>query len=46
MNADELEREVKATGFIDLAEFGIDISLAELVLFHTDHYLTRLRQLR
>lgn len=45
VNADELEREAKATGFIDLAAFGIEASLAELVLFHTDHYLIRQKQL-
>ncbi|HCV40168.1 zeta toxin family protein [Pseudomonas vlassakiae] len=45
VNADELEREAKATGFIDLAVFEIEASLAELVLFHTDHYLIRQKQL-
>ncbi|MDP9525805.1 zeta toxin family protein [Pseudomonas protegens] len=39
VNADELEKEAKATGFIDLAIFGIDIALPELHAFHAQHYL-------
>jgi len=45
VNADELEREAKVTGFIDLAVFGIEIGLAELVSFHIDHYLIQQKQL-
>lgn len=39
VNADELEKEAKATGFIDLSIFGIEITLAELLSFHAEHYL-------
>lgn len=39
LNADELEKEAKATGFVDLSAFGIDLSLAELLTFHVGHYL-------
>ncbi|NIF28512.1 hypothetical protein F3J44_19270 [Pantoea sp. Tr-811] len=45
VNADELEREARNTGFIDLAPFGLMVSLAELVSFHLDHYLIRERHL-
>ncbi|WP_313711805.1 zeta toxin family protein [Pseudomonas sp.] len=45
VNADELEKEARSTGFVDLAVFGIDVSLAELVLFHIDHYLVQQKQL-
>ncbi len=39
VNADELEKEAKATGFIDLTCFGIEVTLAQLLAFHLDHYL-------
>lgn len=39
VNADELEKEAKATGFVDLAPFGLDTSLQDLLAFHTTHYL-------
>jgi predicted ABC-type ATPase len=39
VNADELEKEAKATGFIDLSAFGIDITLPELLAFHAEHHL-------
>ncbi|MFJ4345699.1 zeta toxin family protein [Pseudomonas sp. NPDC089401] len=45
VNADELEREATDTGFIDLAPFGIEPSLPELVSFHAGHYLIRQKQL-
>lgn len=41
VNADELEKEAKATGFIDLSPFGIESTLPELVNFHVSHYLIR-----
>ena len=39
VNADELEKEAKATGFIDLSAFGINFTLPELLAFHAKHYL-------
>jgi predicted ABC-type ATPase len=39
VNADELEKEAKATGFIDLSIFGIEVTLLELLAFHAEHYL-------
>ncbi|KAF0865840.1 zeta toxin family protein [Pseudomonas sp. LD120] len=39
VNADELEREAKTSGCIDLAIFGIDTTLSELHTFHAQHYL-------
>lgn len=39
VNADELEKEAKATGLIDLSAFGIDFTLPELQAFHAGHYL-------
>jgi predicted ABC-type ATPase len=39
VNADELEKEAKATGFIDLSIFGIAVTLEELLAFHAEHYL-------
>ncbi|MFF5866157.1 hypothetical protein [Pseudomonas sp. NPDC012596] len=45
VNADELEKEAKATGFIDLSPFGIESTLPELVNFHVSHYLIRQKNL-
>lgn len=39
VNADELEKEAKATGFIDLSAFNIEVALPELLAFHAGHYL-------
>ncbi|MGX0958554.1 putative ABC-type ATPase [Pseudomonas viridiflava] len=39
VNADELEKEAKATGFIDLAIFGIEVTLPDLLAFHASHHL-------
>lgn len=39
VNADELEKEAKASGFIDLSAFGILITLPELLAFHAEHHL-------
>lgn len=39
VNADDLEKEAKTTGFIDLSVFGITITLPELIAFHAAHYL-------
>jgi predicted ABC-type ATPase len=39
VNADELEKEGKATGFIDLSIFGVEVTLAELLAFHANHHL-------
>jgi ABC-type phosphate transport system ATPase subunit len=33
VNADDLEKEAKATGFIDLAAFDIEVTLPELIAF-------------
>ncbi|KIU52285.1 hypothetical protein B8W70_02230 [Pseudomonas sp. 1239] len=41
VNADELEKQAKATGFIDLSAFAIEVDLAELQAFHAQHYLLR-----
>ena len=41
VNADELEKEAKATGFIDLTAFEVSTTLPELLAFHTEHYLIR-----
>jgi hypothetical protein len=45
VNADELEKEAKATGFIDLSPFGIESTFPELVNFHVSHYLIRQKNL-
>lgn len=45
VNADELEKEAKSTGFIDLSPFGIDVTLPGLINFHVSHYLIRQKQL-
>lgn len=39
VNADELEKEAKTTGFIDLASFSIETTLAQLLDFHANHRL-------
>ncbi|MFK3771050.1 zeta toxin family protein [Pseudomonas sp. NPDC089406] len=39
VNADELEKQAKATGFIDLSAFGMAPELPELLAFHARHYL-------
>jgi predicted ABC-type ATPase len=39
LNADELEKEAKATGFIDLSAFGVQTTTVELLAFHTSHFL-------
>lgn len=39
VNADELEKEAKATGFIDLSTFGVKVTLPELLAFHAEHHL-------
>lgn len=39
MNADELEKEAKASGFVDLSPFDIEVALPELLAFHTEHHL-------
>lgn len=39
VNADELEKEAKATGFIDLSVFGINLTLPKLLAFHAEHFL-------
>jgi predicted ABC-type ATPase len=45
VNADELEKEAKATGFIDLAAFEVTTTLPELLTFHAEHYLIRNKEL-
>lgn len=45
VNADELEKEAKTTGFIDLSPFAIDITLPELITFHLEHYLVHQKHL-
>lgn len=45
VNADDLEQEAKSSGFIDLAAFGIDTTLPELLRFHTEHHLIQSRHL-
>ena len=45
VNADELEKEAKATGFIDLTPFGISTTLPELLAFHAEHYLIKSKEL-
>jgi predicted ABC-type ATPase len=39
VNADELEKEAKITGFVDLSAFGLNPALPELLAFHSEHYL-------
>ena len=39
VNADELEAQAKATGFIDLAQFGLDATLQQLLEFHINSAL-------
>jgi predicted ABC-type ATPase len=39
VNADELEKEAKASGFVDLSPFDIEVTLPELLAFHTEHHL-------
>ena len=39
VNADELEKEAKASGFVDLAAFDVTATLPELLAFHAEHYL-------
>lgn len=39
VNADELEKEARATGFIDLSVFDIATTLDELLRFHAEHHL-------
>lgn len=39
VNADELEKEAEATGFIDLSIFDIDVALPDLLAFHAEHHL-------
>jgi predicted ABC-type ATPase len=39
VNADELEKEAKITGFVDLSAFGLNPALPELLAFHAEHYL-------
>ncbi|MNF75542.1 MULTISPECIES: zeta toxin family protein [unclassified Pseudomonas] len=45
VNADDLEKEAKATGFIDLATFEVATTLPELLTFHAEHYLVRNKEL-
>jgi predicted ABC-type ATPase len=45
VNADELEKEAKATGFIDLTAFDVQTTLPELLFFHAEHYLIRNKKL-
>jgi ABC-type multidrug transport system ATPase subunit len=45
VNADELEKEAKITGFIDLAPFAIDTTLEELLDFHASHHLIEAKAL-
>lgn len=45
VNADDLEKEAKATGFVDLAAFDVATTLSELLAFHAEHYLIRSRGL-
>ena len=37
VNADELEKEAKTTGFVDLSAFGLNPALSELLAFHDEH---------
>lgn len=39
VNADELEAQANATGFIDLAEFGIEPTPRQIAAFHASHPL-------
>ena len=39
VNAYELEKEAKASGFVDLSPFDIEVALPELLAFHTEHQL-------
>lgn len=39
VNADDLEKEAKATGFIDLSLFELGVTLPQLLEFHTTHHL-------
>lgn len=39
LNADELEKEAKRSGFIDLSAFGVHTTLSELLSFHANHFL-------
>ncbi len=39
VNADELESQAKASGFIDLSLFGIQATLPDLLAFHLEHPL-------
>lgn len=41
VNADELEKEAKTTGFIDLDVFDVATTLPELLAFHAEHYLIK-----
>jgi predicted ABC-type ATPase len=45
VNADELEKEARTTGFIDLAAFSIETTLDELLEFHADHRLIESKSL-
>lgn len=46
INADDLEKEAKDTGFIDLAKFQLTTTLTELHSFHAGHYLIQNKELR
>ncbi|MHC8394318.1 zeta toxin family protein [Pseudomonas sp. LB3P93] len=45
VNADDLEKEAKETGFIELATFEVTTTLSELLTFHAEHYLIKNRGL-
>jgi predicted ABC-type ATPase len=45
VNADDLEKEAKATGFIDLGAFEVATTLPELIAFHTSHFLIKNKEL-
>ncbi len=41
VNADEIEKEARASGFVDLAQFGVSTTVEVLQSFFTDHSLLR-----
>lgn len=45
VNADDLEKEAKTSGFIDLAPFEVTTTLPKLLTFHSEHYLIKNKEL-
>lgn len=45
VNADDLEKEAKASGFVDLATFEVTTTLSKLLTFHAEHYLIKNKEL-